>query len=118
MSHLEIFGETAIEDGKFGMMSLNEESERSEGFGFISPIDKMYRSTDFRRIYENGGVFLLDEVDAANANTLTALNAAISAPFASFPDKIVKRKPRLYSDCSSQHLRQRSWMACMLVGMN
>lgn len=90
---LEIFGETAIEDGKFGMMSLNEESERSEGFGFISPIDKMYKSTDFRRIYENGGVFLLDEVDAANANTLTALNAAISAPFASFPDKIVKRSP-------------------------
>jgi len=90
---LEIFGESAIEDGKFGMMSLNEESERSEGFGFISPIDKMYKSTDFRRIYENGGVFLLDEVDAANANTLTALNAAISAPFASFPDKIVKRSP-------------------------
>lgn len=86
-----LFGESAIEDGKFGMMSLNEESERSEGFGFISPIDRVYKSTDFRRIYENGGVFLLDEVDAANANTLTALNAAISAPYASFPDKVVKR---------------------------
>lgn len=88
---IALFGESAIEDGKFGMMSLNEESERSEGFGFISPIDRVYKSTDFRRVYENGGVFLLDEVDAANANTLTALNAAISAPYASFPDKVVKR---------------------------
>lgn len=86
-----LFGESSIEDGKFGMMSLNEESERSEGFGFISPIDRVYKSTDFRKIYEHGGVFLLDEVDAANANTLTALNAAISAPYASFPDKVVKR---------------------------
>lgn len=88
---IALFGESAIEDGKFGMMSLNEESERSEGFGFISPIDRVYKSTDFRKVYENGGVFLLDEVDAANANTLTALNAAISAPYASFPDKVVKR---------------------------
>jgi MoxR-like ATPase len=88
---IALFGESSIEDGKFGMMSLNEESERSEGFGFISPIDRVYKSTDFRKIYEYGGVFLLDEVDAANANTLTALNAAISAPYASFPDKVVKR---------------------------
>lgn len=88
---VSLFGDDAILNGKFGMLSLNEESEKSEGFGFISPIDKMYRSTDFRRIYENGGVFLLDEVDASNANTLTSLNAAISSPVASFPDKIVQR---------------------------
>lgn len=84
-----IFGEEWLD--KFGMLSLNEESERSEGFGFVSPIDKMYKSTDFRKMYEEGGVFLLDEVDAANANALTALNAAISAPIASFPDGVVKR---------------------------
>lgn len=88
---LTLFGDDAIAEGKFGMLSLNEESEKSEGFGFISPIDKMYKSTDFRRIYENGGVFLLDEIDASNANTLTSLNAAISAPYASFPDKVVAR---------------------------
>jgi cobaltochelatase CobS len=88
---LALFGENAIMDGKFGMLSMNEETERSEGFGFISPIDRVYKSTDFRKVYENGGVFLLDEVDASNANALTAMNAAISAPFASFPDGMVKR---------------------------
>ena len=88
---IELFGEDAIMNGKFGMLSMNEETERSEGFGFISPIDKLYKSTDFRRVYEEGGVFLLDEVDASNANALTAMNAAISAPYASFPDGMVRR---------------------------
>jgi molecular chaperone GrpE (heat shock protein) len=78
---------------KYAMMSMNEESERSEGFGFISPIDKLYKSTDFRKMYEFGGVFLLDELDASNPNALTALNAAISSPMAAFPDKVVDRHP-------------------------
>lgn len=87
----ELFGDDWRD--KYAMLSMNEESERSEGFGFISPIDKVYKSTDFRKMYEHGGVFLLDEMDASNPNALTALNAAISSPMAAFPDKVVDRHP-------------------------
>jgi MoxR-like ATPase len=45
----------------------------------------------FREAYENGGIFLLDEVDAGNANVLTLLNSALSNGYFSFPDGVVKR---------------------------
>jgi len=32
----------------------------------------------FVQVYENGGVFLLDEIDAADANVMVAINAALA----------------------------------------
>lgn len=52
-----------------------------------------YVSTDFRRCYEDGGVFLLDEIDAAHPGVLTALNDALANGTASFPDTQTKRHP-------------------------
>ncbi len=53
----------------------------------------VYHPTEFRRIFENGGVILLDECDAYDANATLALNAALANGMASFPDGLVKRHP-------------------------
>ena len=37
-----------------------------------------YMSSDFVRIYEGGGVFLFDEIDAADSNTLLFINQALA----------------------------------------
>lgn len=50
-----------------------------------------YVTTEFRKRYELGGVFLLDEVDNGNPNVLTVLNSALSNGFMSFPDGMVAR---------------------------
>lgn len=50
-----------------------------------------YVSTAFRQAYEGGGVFLLDEIDNGNPNTLAVLNAALSNGHMSFPDKLVAK---------------------------
>lgn len=52
-----------------------------------------YHATEFRRIFEGGGVILLDECDAWDSNATLALNAALANGLASFPDKLVKRHP-------------------------
>ena len=46
----------------------------------------VYRDTAFRRRYEQGGVFLFDEIDAGNAGVLTTINGAVDATAANFPD--------------------------------
>jgi MoxR-like ATPase len=46
-----------------------------------------YQGSDFVRTYENGGVFLLDEIDAGNANTLVFINAALSGNICSVPNR-------------------------------
>lgn len=58
--------------------------------GFIDANGKCVR-TAFREAYENGGVFLFDEVDASDADALTAFNAALAGQLADFPDGVVKR---------------------------
>ena len=50
-----------------------------------------YVSTEFRKAYENGGLFLFDEVDASYPQPLLAFNAALSGDQMDFPDKTVKK---------------------------
>ena len=47
--------------------------------------------TPFREAYENGGVFLFDEVDGSAPAAVLALNAAIDGDIAAFPDGMIKR---------------------------
>lgn len=47
-----------------------------------------YVAAPFVEAYENGGVFLLDEIDASDSNTLTFLNAAIANGRMSLPQRI------------------------------
>jgi cobaltochelatase CobS len=52
-----------------------------------------YVRTLFREAYENGGVFLFDEADAASPSVLTVINSALANGKCSFPDKVVDRHP-------------------------
>lgn len=53
--------------------------------------DGTYVSTEFVNAYENGGVFLFDEVDAADPNVLLIINSAIANGRMSVPNR--KEKP-------------------------
>lgn len=59
--------------------------------------------TSFLDIFENGGVFLLDEVDAADANTLLILNKALSSNSMPVPmrteNPIAKKHKDFYIIC-------------------
>jgi cobaltochelatase CobS len=52
-----------------------------------------YQATLFRDAYENGGVFLFDEVDNGSASVLIVINAALANGMMAFPDGMVKRHP-------------------------
>ena len=52
-------------------------------------------NAEFTEFYKNGGVFLLDEVDAADANLLMLINTALSQPYMLNPmtgEKMAKHK--------------------------
>ena len=50
-----------------------------------------YRSTAYRETYEDGGVFLFDEIDNAHPSVLTILNNSIANNQGEFPDKRISR---------------------------
>ena len=58
--------------------------------GFIDATGKIVY-TPFRKAYENGGVFLFDEVDASSPNAVLAFNAALANGHCAFPDGIIPR---------------------------
>ena len=66
------------------------QSSKSELKGYKDG-NGLYNSTKFRERFEQGGVYLLDEIDGANPNILLALNSALSNGFMAFPDGTVKR---------------------------
>jgi hypothetical protein len=45
----------------------------------------VFQTTDFLEAYEGGGLFLLDEVDAADSNLLLVLNSALANGYLSVP---------------------------------
>jgi len=73
----------------FYSMSVGEQSTKSDLLGFIDA-NGNYRNTAFRKAFEMGGVFLLDEIDAGNPNVLLAINTGISNGFIDFPDHQIK----------------------------
>jgi cobaltochelatase CobS len=66
----------------FGLFPCNEDMTPTDLLGFVTPNvttgEQVYCPTDFVRLYEGGGVFCLDEMDAANPNVLLKLNAALA----------------------------------------
>lgn len=74
---------------KFYAMSVGAQTSKSDIIGYMNAAGN-YVGTHFREAYENGGVFLMDEIDAGNANVLIQINAALSNGMASFPDAMVK----------------------------
>lgn len=61
-------------------------------YGFYNA-QGIYVRTTFREIFENGGVYVADEIDNWNQSALVALNAPLANGFGSFPDGMIKRHP-------------------------
>ena len=72
----------------FYVMSMTRQTTLSHLLGFMN-VNGIYVPSLFRKAVEYGGVFLLDELDAADPNVILALNT-IENGFVSFPDSIVK----------------------------
>lgn len=73
--------------------SFCSQSSKSEMKGY-NTANGIYSSVDFRKAFEQGGVYLLDEVDAANPNILLVLNGALSNGIMGFPDGVVRKHPK------------------------
>jgi len=74
----------------FHAMSVGMQTTKSDIMGFIDA-NGVYQASGFRKAFEGGGVFLMDEVDAGNPNVLVMVNSAISNGFCEFGDKMVHR---------------------------
>ncbi len=82
---------TQVADGlkiPFFSISMTRQTTLSHLLGFMS-VNGTYVPSQMRGVAENGGMFLLDEIDAGDANVLLCLNT-IENGFISFPDGIVK----------------------------
>lgn len=75
---------------KFYCQSMSQQTPVSFLLGFVDATGKCTR-TLFRDAYEFGGVYLMDEIDNGNPNTIAVMNAAIGNSSCSFPDKMVER---------------------------
>lgn len=75
---------------KFYAMSVGAQTSKSDIMGYMHAGGKYVR-THFRDAFEKGGVFLMDEIDAGNANVLIQVNAALSNNYCAFPDAMVER---------------------------
>ena len=71
--------------------TLGKQSTEYGILGFINVSG--YQTTEFRRAYENGGIFCGDEIDGWMPDALIALNMALANGHCAFPDKMVKRHP-------------------------
>lgn len=74
----------------FYPMSVGLQTTKSDLLGFINA-NGIYMPSPIRLAYENGGVLLLDEFDAAHAGVITILNSLLANGHCSFPDKVVEK---------------------------
>lgn len=74
----------------FRVFSFTNETSLGRTMGFMNAMGD-YVPTAVREMYENGGVLILDEFDAANANVAMALNNLLDGDEYVFADKVIKR---------------------------
>ncbi len=84
---------------EFFPMSVGPQTTKSDLLGFIDATGH-YHATPIRKAFENGGLLLLDEVDAANAGVLTIINALLANGYCSFPDGVIKRHDNFRCLCA------------------
>lgn len=85
----------------FGMLSCSPGMTESQILGRSVPKvatgEEVYRVSEFIRLFENGGVFLFDEMDAADPSVLLVINAALAngkVPVPNRPEQpIAERHP-------------------------
>ena len=57
-----------------------------------------YQRSDFIRAYEEGGVFLLDELDAADPNVLLCVNSALANGYMPIPERVSEPSAKRHPD--------------------
>ncbi len=75
---------------RFFSMSLSPTMPLSHIVGYKDGNGEYHR-TDFREAFENGGLFLFDEMDAGHPGILVVMNAALANGVMSFPDGMIRR---------------------------
>lgn len=90
----------------FFSISMTRQTTLSHLLGFMS-VNGTYIPSQLRGVAENGGLYLLDEMDAGDANVLLCLNT-IENGYIAFPDGIVKlhKDFRLMATCNPQDQHQ------------
>jgi len=68
-------------------LSLNTQATFTSLIGYMDGLGR-YQSTGFRRWFEAGGVFALEEAGLASGNLACSLNTALDNGIASFPDSV------------------------------
>lgn len=84
---------------EFYPYSLCSQTVKSDLVGFISA-NGSYITSALRQAYENGGLVLLDEMDAANPNVLSIINNMLSNEQYYFPDGIVEKHENFRCICA------------------
>jgi len=74
----------------FYSISVGMQTTKTEFFGYTDATGKYVR-TLFREAFEKGGVFLIDEMDAGNANVITSINQALANGYCAFPDGMISK---------------------------
>lgn len=78
---------------EFHSLSLGPTTPTSKVFGYQNATGG-YVSTPFRRAYEDGGLFLCDELDNGHPGLVAELNQALANGHAAFADGMIERHPR------------------------
>jgi cobaltochelatase CobS len=86
---------------RFGSISCSAGMSESQLLGRCVPAGEQgqfeFQGTQFLDCYENGGVFLFDEIDAADSNVLLVINSALANGHLSVPSRhakpVAKRHP-------------------------
>lgn len=85
----QVAGVLGLEYAMHGPMAGAENA-----IGFVSPTTGEYVGTDFVRLYENGGLCLLDELDGGSNEAALALNAPLAGTSFNLPGgRLVRRHP-------------------------
>lgn len=84
-------------DLSFGHLSCTAGMSEAHITGRMTA-DGSFVSTQFIEAYENGGVFLFDEVDAADPNVLLIINSAISNGVLSVPNRKENPSAKRHAD--------------------
>ena len=71
-------------------ISISSQTTETKLLGYMNAEGK-YVTTEFRKRYETGGIFILDEVDNGNPNTLAVLNSALANGNCAFADGMVTK---------------------------
>jgi DNA polymerase III delta prime subunit len=67
-------------------------STKYELTGFIDA-NGVCHSPEFRKAWQNGGVYLYDEIDGSMSQAIVAFNAALANGVMAFPDGMIERHP-------------------------